>query len=73
MFSLITENPTCQTKCKVKIDEYAKKSNVLWEVDLSFGSAIYRYLSHCPGSYDKKKVTMSIDCPKWNTGKYMSI
>lgn len=70
-FSLIIDNPTCQTKCEVKIENVDTTENILREVDITFGSTMSKYVSQCPCKKNHNNLTMFIDCTKWNKGKYM--
>lgn len=68
---LFTENSTCQTKCEVKIENVSRKKNILWDVNIAFGTAIIRYVTPCRKKEDHTELTMIINCPNWNTGEYI--
>lgn len=71
--SLDDKNSNCQIKCKVNIQIPSQKNNILWEVDISFGRAIYKYVSSCTTNNQFKKINMSIECPEWNTGQTITL
>ncbi|XP_065925664.1 uncharacterized protein [Magallana gigas] len=62
-------NITCQTKCKVTIEDIDFYSNRLWEVDIKFNDKTYAY-EPCTWSYNPHAVSMVIICPTWNKVKF---
>uniref|UniRef100_A0A8W8IUG0 EB domain-containing protein n=1 Tax=Magallana gigas TaxID=29159 RepID=A0A8W8IUG0_MAGGI len=65
--SLEDKSSTCQTKCAVKIENVSKRKNVLWDLDIAFGTASITLNTPCPEKDDYTKLTMIINCPNWNT------
>lgn len=69
--SLITENTTCQDKCDVEIKGVNDEMNTLWNVDITLGRHNYYYYSCQDNKDNHNMLTMLINCPKWNEGKYL--
>lgn len=62
-------NITCQTKCKVTIEDIDFNSNRLWEVDITFNDKTYAYHARCTWSYYPQLLSMVIICPSLNKVK----
>lgn len=65
--SLEDKSSTCQTKCAVKIENVSKRKNILWDLDIAFGTASITLDTPCLEKDDYTKLTMIINCPNWNT------
>lgn len=70
--SIISDNITCQTKCKVTLEDIDSDHNKLREVDVIFSDNTYAY-EPCTWPYYPHALSMNIICPTWNKGKYMQL
>lgn len=55
-------------KCKVNFEGINEVKNILWLVDIIFGSGIY-YINFCLDSKGYNMLIMFINCLMWNVGK----
>nr|XP_019919221.1 uncharacterized protein LOC105319447 [Crassostrea gigas] len=67
------DNVTCQTKCKVAINDINSYENSLQKVELGFGYEIYEYEPCKWTSYNVQALNMSITCLAWNKGKFIQV